>query len=65
MNQNSFWEPGSFSDQQQYYQTGFLMVQDLVDRAVTSQYAQELGVVDDYHGVWMQEFPYPCYSLDE
>ena len=41
------------------------MVQDLVDRAVTSQYADELGVADDYHGVWMQEFPYPCYSLDE
>jgi len=63
--QGFFWEPGSFSDQQQYYQTGFLMVQDLVDRAVTSQYADELGVADDYHGVWMQEFPYPCYSLDE
>ncbi len=63
----SYWEPGSNDDQTYYYSTGFVAVQDIVERAVTAVMAQERGAADPdrYRGVYLQELPYPCYTRDE
>ena len=53
-----------------YYFGGFLFLQDIVDRSVigaVANSASESVLFDPftYLGVYMQEFPYPCYSYDE
>lgn len=60
---NWYWRPGpadSFSNRG-YFNTGFLYLQDLIDRALMKLMLNETVVEP---GVYLQEFPYPCYVKD-
>lgn len=59
-----YWRPGpadSFSDRR-YFNFGFLYLQDLIDRALMKLMLNESV---DEPGVYLQEFPYPCYVQDK
>ena len=49
-----------------YYMGIFLALQDMVERAISAVQLAGIGIVTtDFLGVFMQEFPYPCYTYDE
>lgn len=59
-----YWRPGpadKFSNRG-YFNTGFLYLQDLIDRALMKLMLNETVVEP---GVYLQEFPYPCYVKDK
>lgn len=69
----SFWVPGPDSNyiQDLKYASGFLQLQDLIDRAIM-RHAQNQLNWQDYNdidleniGVYTQEFPYPCFVREK
>ena len=66
----SYWVPesngGASSNDMAYYFGGFLFIQDMIDQALISLIQSNETRDPEMHlGIYMQEFPYPCYSRDE
>ena len=68
----SYWEPNSAGDYASYamayYWGNFLPLQDIIERSLSVLLLDGVDVAteyNDFHGVYMQEFPYPCYTYDE
>ncbi|PFX16944.1 ATP-binding cassette sub-family A member 1 [Stylophora pistillata] len=59
-----YWRPGPQDSffRQRYFNFGFLYLQDLIDRALMNMLLNE---TIEEPGVYMQEFPYPCYVKDK
>ncbi|CAH1774058.1 unnamed protein product [Owenia fusiformis] len=60
---DSFWKPGSRRSpltDMKYVAYGFVYLQDMLDHG----YAQELNKMEEKVGVYLQQFPYPCYIYD-
>ena len=59
-----YWRPGPQDSffKQRYFNFGFLYLQDLIDRALMNILLNE---TIEEPGVYMQEFPYPCYVKDK
>ncbi|EDV22374.1 uncharacterized protein TRIADDRAFT_10137, partial [Trichoplax adhaerens] len=55
-----FWLPGPTGNQQ-YYQGLFVVLQDAIERAIMENI---INVSADAPGVYLQQFPYPCYIRD-
>lgn len=69
----SFWVPGPDSSylQDLKYASGFLQLQDLIDRAIMRHVQNQLnwqdysGINLEDVGIYTQEFPYPCFIREK
>ena len=59
-----YWRPGPYHSWKgdAYFNFGFLYLQDLIDRALINLMLNE-SVTEP--GVYLQQFPYPCYIEDK
>lgn len=57
-----FWFPGPRNWGYEYYQFGFVWLQDILERAMVNVYA---GHDVTEPGTYIQQFPYPCYIQDQ
>ena len=59
-----YWRPGPLDgfSRKRYFNFGFLYLQDLIDRALMNLMLNE---TIDEPGVYLQQFPYPCYVQDK
>uniref|UniRef100_T1J7T4 ATP-binding cassette sub-family A member 2 n=1 Tax=Strigamia maritima TaxID=126957 RepID=T1J7T4_STRMM len=57
-----FWFPGPRNWGYQYYHFGFVWIQDILERAMISIYA-ERDVLEP--GSFIHQFPYPCFVEDQ
>ena len=57
----SMWVPGPDADMyyDMRYHWGFVQLQDMIDNAI-----MKLHAVDDNIGIYLQQFPYPCFRRD-
>ena len=60
---DSYWKPGPQSlNQRYYYDLGFTLLQDQIERAVVDLHAGR-DVIKP--AVYLNEMPYPCYVKDK
>ena len=56
-----YWRPGPHSYYQNYYDLGFVWLQDLIERATLDEVTGK-DVIKP--AVYLHEMPYPCYVKD-
>lgn len=57
-----FWFPSPGSNNQYYYQFGFVWIQDVVERAVIEL---QTGLSMLHYGTFLHRMPYPCWLWDQ
>ncbi|CAN7974909.1 unnamed protein product [Ixodes persulcatus] len=57
-----FWFPGPRNWGYEYYQFGFVWLQDILERAMVNLYTDK-DVTEP--GTYIHQFPYPCYIQDQ
>ncbi|CAN7993624.1 unnamed protein product [Ixodes hexagonus] len=57
-----FWFPGPRNWGYEYYQFGFVWLQDILERAMVNLYTEK-DVTEP--GTYIHQFPYPCYIQDQ